>query len=67
MAADEAYFHWCAATDDGLLVVDVWETEEAFNKFAEEKIMPLTAEVGIAPPQVTAHPVHNYLLSGRLP
>jgi hypothetical protein len=63
--ADEAYFHWVTKTDDGLLVVDVWESQADFDAFAEAKIMPITAEVGIAPPQVTAHEVHNYLTGGR--
>ncbi len=63
--ADEAYFHWATKTDDGLLVVDVWESEADFNAFAEAKIGPLTAEEGLAPPEVTAHEVHNYLTGGR--
>ena len=26
-----AIFHWAAETDDGLRVVDVWETREAYE------------------------------------
>lgn len=55
-------FHWAAATDDGLRVVDVWESREAFDKFAEEKIGPASAEAGIqGPPQISEYQVHNIL------
>src|SRR5206468_12335139 len=30
-----AISRWVAKTDDGLRVVDVWETREAFDRFAE--------------------------------
>jgi hypothetical protein len=57
-----AIFHWVTATDDGLRVVDVWETREVFDKFAEEQIGPYSQEVGIpGPPQTTYHDVHNHL------
>jgi hypothetical protein len=55
--------HWCAATDDGFRVVDVWEDRATFDKFAEEKIGPLSAEAGMPnPPEITEYPVHNYLV-----
>ncbi len=57
-------FHWVAKTDDGLLIVDVWETREVFDKFAEEKIGPITAEVGMPAPAMTFHEVHTFLTAG---
>jgi len=60
-SAPDSLFHWVAKTDEGLRVVDVWETEEAFHAFAETQIGPLTAAEGLAAPVVTAYPVHNYL------
>ena len=42
-----ALFHWVSETDDGLRIVDVWESREAFGQFAEEQIGPYTREVGI--------------------
>ena len=55
-----AVFHWVAATDDGLIVVDVWESDEQFNQFAAEQIGPFTAQVGIEePPTITRYEVHN--------
>jgi len=57
-----AIFHWVAKTDDGIIVVDVWETDEQFDRFAKEQIGPYTQQVGItAPPKVTRFDVHNML------
>ena len=41
-----ALFHWVAATDEGIRVVDVWESQEQFDKFAEEQIGPYSRAVG---------------------
>jgi hypothetical protein len=61
-APEGALFHWVAATDDGIVVVDVWETMEQFDRFAREKIGPHTQAAGIeAPPEITTHAVHNHL------
>ena len=58
-------FHWVSKTDDGLIVTDVWETAEQYQQFAEEKIGPITQEVGVpGPPKLTFHDVHNYLTAG---
>jgi len=58
-------FHWVTKTNSGIRVTDVWETKAQFEKFAEEQIGPISAEVGIpAPPTVTFHEVHNYLVAG---
>lgn len=58
-------FHWVTATDDGIRVTDVWTDRETFDKFAEEKIGPITAEVGVpGPPQITFYDVHNHLTAG---
>ena len=59
-----AIFHWVTATDDGIRVVDVWETREAYDQFAEEQIGPYSQEVGIpGPPQTSYHDVHNHLIA----
>lgn len=61
--ADGAISHWVAKTDDGLLVVDVWESDEQFQLFSEEQIGPYTQQVGITePPVITRHEVHNHLV-----
>jgi hypothetical protein len=54
--------HWAAQTDDGIRVVDVWETREQFDSFAEEQIGPYSQEAGFpGPPEIKAYDVHNYL------
>jgi hypothetical protein len=57
-------FHWVAATDGGIRVVDVWETKELFEAFGAETLGPITHELGIAPPEMTFLEVHNYLTKG---
>ena len=60
-APDGAIFHWAAASDGGLHIVDVWETREQFDKFAQEQIGPYSQQVGISPPEMTFYDVHNTL------
>ena len=54
-------FHWVTKTDNGIRVTDVWATREDFEKFSEEKIVPISQEVGLPQPQVEFQEVHNYL------
>ena len=61
----EAISHWVAETDDGMRVVDVWDSREAYDRYAQEKIGPYSAEAGITePPEVRFYEVHNYLGRG---
>lgn len=58
-------FHWVTKTDDGIRVTDVWDSKENFERFAQEKIGPISQEVGVtAPPDITFFDVHNYLTEG---
>ena len=57
-------FHWVMKTDDGLRVTDVWQSAEAFQAFADEKIGPITQEFGLSQPQIQMFEVHNYLTAG---
>ena len=60
-----ALFHWVTTTSDGIRVTDVWENQEDFERFAEEKIGPITQAVGIpAQPEIQYFDVHNYLTAG---
>jgi hypothetical protein len=45
-------FHWVAGTDDGIRIVDVWETREHFDRW----VFGLE-EMGR--PQITFYDVHN--------
>jgi hypothetical protein len=61
-APPNALFHWVAQTDDGVRVVDVWETKEAYEQFAQEHIGPYSQQVGIpGPPEITFYDVHNII------
>ena len=52
-------YHIAAITDDGLLVVDVWESEEAFGSFIDQQVGPAgeQAEMPEFTPRIV--PVHN--------
>jgi hypothetical protein len=56
-----ALFHWVTATDDGVRVVDVWESKERFEEFAEKEIGPGMNAAGVAvQPQTSFHEIHNH-------
>jgi hypothetical protein len=58
-----AIFHFVTPTEDGIRVIDVWETQAQFDKFAQEQIGPQTQKAGISgPPVMTFHEVHNYFV-----
>jgi hypothetical protein len=64
-ASPQEFFHWVTKTDEGFRVVDVWETREAFERFAQEKLSPIYEEVGVLhPPTIQYFEVHNYLPGG---
>jgi len=52
--------HTAAPTDDGWLVVDVWESEEAFREFGET-IIPILRELGLAEAQPRIYPAFNVI------
>ena len=63
-----AISHFVAATDGGMRVVDVWESREVFERFAEEKIGPYSAEVGITTePTMEFLEVYNHLTPAASP
>jgi hypothetical protein len=47
-------FHAAGSYEGGWRVIDVWEEVSLFERFRDEKIMPLTQEMGMQPPQVRA-------------
>lgn len=60
-----AISHFATMTDSGLRVVDVWESKEQFEKFAQEQIGPYSQEVGIpSEPKMQFFDVHNYFTPG---
>ena len=58
-------FHYIVATDDGVEIIDICTARGGFETFAQEIIVPVTEEVGIAPPtSVEFIDVHNYNTAG---
>jgi len=55
-----AISHVAFMADDGFHVVDVWESAEDFDRFVNERLMPvLKGEMGIpSDPAVTVTPAH---------
>jgi heme-degrading monooxygenase HmoA len=57
-----AVSHLAAVTDDGgMIVVDVWESPEAFEEFATTTIAPAGEAVGLGAMETRVLPVHNTL------
>jgi hypothetical protein len=64
---DGCHAHIAGPVDEGWRVITVWDTEEAFRSFREEKLLPAISELsgGAAPPDVQPelNPVHNLILA----
>jgi len=55
-------FHWVAQDGDAMYAVDVWESREAFEAYALERMVPIAREVGIeGEPEMRFYDVHNTL------
>ena len=52
--------HASGPTEDGWCVVDVWESEEAFQRFGEV-LRPVLEEVGMPAGEPQVSPVHNFV------
>ena len=52
-------YHVAGPTDDGFRVVDVWESQEDFDRFFEEKLHAALEAEGMPAPNVSTWPVHN--------
>jgi hypothetical protein len=57
-----ALFHWVAKTDAGIRMVNVWDSREAFDEFAEKQA-DIIREIGVDPASAKLQffEVHNYL------
>ena len=52
--------HVAALTDEGLEVCDVWQTEQAFHSFLEQRMLPVVSELVIGgEPEIRIVPLHN--------
>ena len=57
-------FHSSGPIDGGWGVLDFWHSRNAFDLFAQSRLMPAIEELGDralpAPPDIKEFPVHNY-------
>lgn len=62
----KAFCHWVSKTDDGICIVEVWESEEAFKSNVKQRSARIVDEIGVpAPPVIRFFEIHNYL-PGRI-
>lgn len=55
-----AKLHVCGFADDGMRILDIWESAEAFNSWFEQAIGPAVQEVGVeGQPEVLMFPLHG--------
>jgi hypothetical protein len=57
--ATSRLYHVAGASDDGWMVVDVWETKEAFEAFLSEHLIPVARQVGFFASLPRSFSVHN--------
>jgi hypothetical protein len=57
-----ALFHWVTKTENGIRIVNVWASREAFDQFSETQV-DIIREMGVDPSSLTVQffDVHNYL------
>lgn len=55
-----AVLHVASETNHGIEVFDVWQTEQAFSSFLDQRLLPVVSELGITgEPQISIVPLHN--------
>ena len=54
-----AVLHLAGPIAGGWRAVDVWESEEAFERFRVERLGAALTRAGVAPPRVDLWPVHT--------
>jgi hypothetical protein len=60
-SAPGVLFHWAGRTDDGIVAVDVYESREAADRLAHEKVGPVAAQLGLPMPEIEDQPVDRIL------
>jgi hypothetical protein len=54
--------HTACVTDGGMLISDVWDSQEKFERFINERLMPAFQQAGVTAtgPQPRIAQVHNH-------
>jgi hypothetical protein len=60
-APDGLISHVCAVTDKGLLICDVWRSQEELESFVESKVGPALLEAGAYPDPPRFGQLHHQL------
>jgi hypothetical protein len=53
--------HTCAVTDDGIVVVDVWDSASSFEDFARDRLGAAFTEAGLSTGSPRISPIHSLL------
>ena len=56
--------HIAGPVENGWLVITVWDSEDQFQQFRDEKLLPALREAGAEEriaPKISANPVHNLI------
>jgi hypothetical protein len=63
------YLHITAQTDFGYRVIEIWDSQEGFEQFAERRMLPALKDLGIdRKTEITIKPLHNvFARSSRAP
>jgi hypothetical protein len=60
------YLHVTAQTDFGYRVIEIWDSPEGFESFAQQRMLPALKDLGIdRRTEITVKPLHN-LFAPRL-
>jgi hypothetical protein len=54
-------YHACFGSGDKLQVFEIWESQQASDKFRDETLVPILQEIGLDPGQLMVEPVHNLI------
>jgi hypothetical protein len=65
-APDGLISHTAAPADDGMMIVDVWESNEKFEAFMQDRLMPAFEKVGYQAPE-NPQPPQQYEVHYRYP
>ena len=60
-SAPGVLYHWAAQTPEGMRAVDVYESREAADRLAQERIGPVAQALALPMPEISEFEVHAIL------
>jgi len=61
ITAEGRTYHLAGPTETGWRVLDVFESQSAFDAFVQNKLGPMMQEAQVSPPQIQIWPAYNVL------